>query len=413
MDELGAVGTRAVMVVARGLGTLRGPDGRTIEERTLLTARQHGIRIVGGGTLGILSPNIGLNASFARVPALPGNLGFVSQSDAVGTLLLDWAHPRRVGFSHFVSLGDAADVGFGEVLDYLGSDPDTRAILLYVESLRERRSFMAAARGAARNKPVLAIKAGRGAARIGAPSAISADTLSLVEPDDVFDAALRRAGIVRVRDIGELFDAVQTLAHARPLSGERLAVVSNGGGVGLIVADELDAGGLGVAGLSPALVSRLRPVMPPGWDGRDPLDILVDAPADRYARRPRGPPRRARSSTRCSRSTRRARSPAAPRSPARSSARSRPPAAASVLASFGGGESVAAGAAAAGRGGRAPLRHARRGRPRLPHHREPSAQLGGAHPDPALRSRRSSRSIARRPGGSSAPRSTRGGTSSG
>ncbi|HSD19433.1 MAG TPA: GNAT family N-acetyltransferase [Anaeromyxobacter sp.] len=283
VDELGAVGTRAVMVVARGLGTLRGPDGRTIEERTLLTARQHGIRIVGGGTLGILSPNIGLNASFARVPALPGNLGFVSQSDAVGTLLLDWAHPRRVGFSHFVSLGDAADVGFGEVLDYLGSDPDTRAILLYVESLRERRSFMAAARGAARNKPVLAIKAGRGAARIGAPSAISADTLSLVEPDDVFDAALRRAGIVRVRDIGELFDAVQTLAHARPLSGERLAVVSNGGGVGLIVADELDAGGLGVAGLSPALVSRLRPVMPPGWDGRDPLDILVDAPADRYA----------------------------------------------------------------------------------------------------------------------------------
>jgi acetyltransferase len=283
VDELGARGTRAIMVVARGLGTLRGPDGRTLAERALFTARQHHVRLLGGGTLGILSPNIGLNASFSRVAALPGNIGFVSQSDAVGTLLLDWAHPRRVGFSHFVSLGDAADVGFGEVLDFLGSDPGTRAILVYVESLRDRRSFMAAARGAARNKPVLAIKAGRRAPR-AAPSPLSADTLSLVEPDDVFDAALRRAGIVRVRDIGELFDAVQTLAHARPLAGERLAVVSNGGGVGHIVADELDEGGLRVTGLSPALASRLRAVMPAGWDGQNPLDILVDAPGERWAR---------------------------------------------------------------------------------------------------------------------------------
>jgi acetyltransferase len=283
VDELGARGTRAVVVVARGLATLRGPDGVTLQERTLHVARQHGVRLLGGGTLGILSPHLGLNASFSRVTALPGNLGFVSQSDAVGTLLLDWAHPRRVGFSHFVSLGDAADVGFGEALDYLGSDADTRAILLYIESLQERRSFMAAARGAARNKPVLAIKAGRRVARRGGPPALSSDTLSLVEPDEVFDAALRRAGIVRVRDVGELFDAVQTLAHARPLSGERLAVLSNGGGVGLIVADELSTGELGVSPLSPAVVSRLREVMPAGWDGTDPLDILVDAPAARYA----------------------------------------------------------------------------------------------------------------------------------
>jgi acetyltransferase len=283
VDELGVRGTRAVVVVARGLGTLRGADGRTLEERTLVTARAHGMRLLGGGTLGILSPHIGLNASFSRVAALPGNIGFVSQSDAVGTLLLDWAHPRQVGFSHFVSLGDASDVGFGEVLDFLGSDPDTRAILLYVESLRDRRSFMAAARGAARNKPVLAIKAGRRVPPADGPRPISADTLSLVEPDDVFDAALRRAGIVRVRDVGELFDAVQTLAHARPLSGERLAVVSNGGGVGLIVTDELDAGGLRVAPISPALVARLREVVPAGWSGEDPIDILVDAPGERYA----------------------------------------------------------------------------------------------------------------------------------
>jgi acetyltransferase len=283
VDELGALGTRAVVVLARVLGALRAPDGRTLEERTLATARAHGVRLLGGGTLGILSPNVGLNASFSRVAALPGNIGFVSQSDAVGTLLLDWAHPRRVGFSHFVSLGDATDVGFGEVLDFLGSDPGTRAILLYVESLRDRRSFMAAARGAARNKPVLAVKAGRRAGRGDGPGVLSADTLSLVERDDVFEAALRRAGIVRVRDVDELFDAVQTLAHARPLAGERLAVVSNGGGVGLIVEDELDAGGLRVAALSPALSARLRKVMPASWDGRHPIDILVDAPGERWA----------------------------------------------------------------------------------------------------------------------------------
>jgi acetyltransferase len=282
VDELGARGTRAVMIVARGLGSVRDRDGRTLEERTLAAARAHGVRVLGGGTLGILSPHVGLNASFSRVAALPGNVGFVSQSDAVGTLLLDWAHPRHVGFSHFVSLGDGSDVGFGEVLDFLGSDPDTAAILLYVESLRARGSFLAAARGAARNKPVLAIKAGRGASRRGAPRALAADTLSLVEPDDVFDAALRRAGVVRVRDIGELFDAVQTLARARPLSGERLAVVSNGGGVGLIVADELDAGGLRVATLSDGVAARLRPLIPPGWDGRNPVDVLVDAPPERY-----------------------------------------------------------------------------------------------------------------------------------
>ena len=119
------------------------------------------MRLLGGGTLGILAPGIGLNASFASVRALPGHVGFVSQSDTVGTLVLGWAAPRRVGFSHFVSLGEAADVGFGDVLDVLGSDPNTRAILLHVESLRDRRSFMSAARGAARNKPVLAVKAGR------------------------------------------------------------------------------------------------------------------------------------------------------------------------------------------------------------------------------------------------------------
>jgi acetyltransferase len=280
VDQLGARGTRAAIVVARGLGTQPAAGGGTLLERTLSIARHHGVRILGGGTLGIIAPRIGLDASFARVKALPGHIGFVSQSDAVGTFLLDWAQPRRVGFSHFISLGDGADIGFGEALDYLGSDPDTRAILLYIETLEERRSFMAAARGAARNKPVLAVKAGRSAS--AATRALSADTLSLVDPDDVFDEVLRRAGIVRVPNVEELFDAVETLSRARPVSGERLGVVSNGGGVGLMVADELAAARLRMPELSAATVEKLRAVLPAGSQVRNPVDVLVDAPGERY-----------------------------------------------------------------------------------------------------------------------------------
>jgi acetyltransferase len=281
VEELGVKGTQAAVIVARGLAGMLDASGQSLEARTLAAAKRHRVRLLGGATLGILVPGIGLNASFSRVRALPGNIGFVSQSDAVGTLVLDWAHPKRVGFSHFISLGDAADVGFGEALDYLGSDPDTRAILLYIESLRDRRTFMAAVRGAARNKPVLAIKAGR--APPGRARPLSSDTLSLVDPDAVFDTALRRAGVVRVRDVDELFDAVETFAHARPLRGERLAVVSNGGGVGVMVQDELYAGGLELPPLAEATVARLRRVLPASWDGRNPVDILVDASGSRYA----------------------------------------------------------------------------------------------------------------------------------
>ncbi len=280
VDELGARGTQAALVVARGLAATADASGASLEARTLAAAKRHRLRLLGGGTLGILVPGIGLNASFSRVKALPGSIGFVSQSDAVGALVLDWASPRRIGFSHFISLGDAADVGFGEALDYLGSDPDTRAILLYLESLRERRTFLAAARGAARNKPVLAIKAGRASHRPPGPP--SADTLSLVEPDAIFDAALRRAGVVRVRDVDELFDAVETLARPRPLAGDRLAVVSNGGGAGVMVEDELYAGGLRLPPLSAETAARVREVLP-GWDGRNPIDVRVDASGDRYA----------------------------------------------------------------------------------------------------------------------------------
>jgi acetyltransferase len=280
VDELGARGTRAAVVVARGLGATSG--GRSLQDRALEAARAHRMRLLGGATLGVIVPGIGLDASFSRIKVRPGTLGFVSQSDTMGTLILDWAAPRRVGFSHFVSLGDAADIGFGEVLDYLGSDPDTRAILLYIESLRERRTFMAAARGAARNKPVLAVKAGRRPPGSGSGVAPSADTLSLVEPDAVFDAALRRAGILRVHDLEELFGAVETLATARPPRGDRLAVVSNGGGAGVMAADALHDGGLRLQPPSEATAARLRAALPPGAAVANPLDVDVAAPGSRY-----------------------------------------------------------------------------------------------------------------------------------
>jgi len=277
LDELGARGTRAALVI--------GMMGAAEQERALAAAKRHDLRFLGGRSLGISVPPFRLNASFGHVKALPGHIGFVSQSDAVGTLVLDWAYPRRVGFSHFVSLGDATDIGFGDVLDYLGSDPGTRAILLYIESLRDRKTFMAAARAAARNKPVLAVKAGRRPPGSGTAgfAELSPDVLSLVDPDEVFDAALQRAGILRVRSIDELFGAVETLARARPMRGERLAAVSNGGGTGTMAADELYAGGLTLPPLSERSAARLRTLLGPEWDGANPIDVRVDATAARYA----------------------------------------------------------------------------------------------------------------------------------
>ena len=245
LDELGQRGTRAAIIMAGYLATTFDADGRSLETVILETARRHGIRLLGGSTLGILVPKAGINATFSQVRVEPGMLAFVSQSDAVGTMVLDWARPKKVGFSHFVSLGDALDIGFGEVLDFLASDPDTQAILLYIESIRDRRSFMAAARAAARNKPVVAIKAGRAPHRRQAGGAEPSflGMASLIGSDDVFDAVLRRAGILRVEHLDELFGAVETVVRSRPMTGSRLVAISNGGGGGIMAEDSLYLGG--------------------------------------------------------------------------------------------------------------------------------------------------------------------------
>ncbi len=282
VDELGRRGTRAAIVITAGLGRHQDAEGVSLQQRLRETARTHGMRLVGPNCLGLLVPGSGLNASFSHVRAQPGQIGFVSQSGALATSILDWAGSKNIGFSHFVSLGDALDVDFGDALDYLAGDPGTKAILLYIESIHERRTFMSAARAAARIKPVVVIKAGRVAE--GAQAAAS-HTGALAGADNVYDAAISRAGMLRVYDFHELFAAVETLARSvsvRP-RGERLAIMTNGGGPGVMAVDRLiDLGGT-LAKLAPETIEKLDAVLPATWSRGNPVDIIGDAPGSRYA----------------------------------------------------------------------------------------------------------------------------------
>ncbi len=244
-------------------GLLRGLGERGTRSACVMTDQDHlsteawaeaktfGIRLLGPGSTGLLVPGIGLNASFAPHGAKAGRVAFVSQSGAVCSAVLDWAGAKGIGFSHVVDIGDGRDVGFGDMLDYLGSDPTARAILLHIETIGAKRDFMSAARAAARNKPVLAIKTGRDS----------------VLCDRVFDAAIRRAGMLRVRDIEEIFGAVETLSRARPMKGRRLAIVTNGDGIGRIAADDLAEGGGRLAALT-----------------ANPVDLGPDADGAAYAK---------------------------------------------------------------------------------------------------------------------------------
>lgn len=285
IDELGARGTRMVIVMASNLVTTPGPDGRMLDVLMLEAARRHGVRILGASSLGVMAPKKNVNATFSPAQVQPGPIGFVSQSDAVGMMVLDWAASKKIGFSHVVSIGDGSDIDVGEVLDFLGSDPETRSIVLYLESIRDRPTFMAAARAASRNKPVLAIKAGRSSRNplLGISDPLFLDVTSLISSDDVYGAAMRRAGILRVEHIDELFGAVETLARSHPMTGERLVTISNGGGAGVMVEDCLHMGGYSMPALAPETVERLRPIVP-GWRGGNPIDIPVDADPKVYSR---------------------------------------------------------------------------------------------------------------------------------
>ena len=272
VEALGALGTRAAIVVTAGLDAAQ-------KQAMLDAARPHLLRILGPNGIGLLSPHIGLNASFAHAQALPGELAFVSQSGALMTAMLDWAHGRGIGFSQFVSLGERCDVDFGDMLDYLASDAKTRAILLYIESIEEPRKFMSAARAAARNKPVIVVKAGRSDR---GQAAAASHTGALAGSDLVFDAAIRRAGMLRVNTLQQLFTAAETLARFRGNRGEALVVLTNGGGAGVLAADAAEYMGVPMAELAPQTLARLDGQLPGTWSRANPVDIIGDAPAERY-----------------------------------------------------------------------------------------------------------------------------------
>jgi acetyltransferase len=279
VEQLGQRGTRAAIVLTAGLDRLHDDQGRTLKQAMLDAARPHLLRILGPNCVGLLVPGIGLNASFAHTDAIKGNIAFISQSGALVTAVLDWAKSRRIGFSHFVSLGESADVDFADLIDYLGSDGSTRAILLYVESIRGARKFLSAARAAARNKPIIVVKAGR--APEGAKAAAS-HTGALAGSDAVFDTAIRRAGMLRVDTMLDLFAAVETLSHITRLNGERIAIMTNGGGAGVMAADAVALGGAKLAELSAPTLARLDERLPRTWSRGNPLDIIGDAPVERY-----------------------------------------------------------------------------------------------------------------------------------
>jgi len=277
--QLGTRGTKAAIVLTAGLGAAKDAQGRTLMQAMLDAAKPYLLRILGPNCVGLLVPGIGLNASFAHTHALPGKIAFISQSGALVTAVLDWAKSRGIGFSHFISIGERVDIDFADLIDYLGSDIDTRAILLYIESIKTARKFMSAARAAARNKPIIVVKAGR--APEGAKAAAS-HTGALAGSDDVFDAAIRRAGMLRVDTMLELFSAAETLSHVTRFSGERIAVMTNGGGAGVMAADAIALGGAKLAELSPATMAKLDQMLPSTWSRGNPVDIIGDAPAERY-----------------------------------------------------------------------------------------------------------------------------------
>lgn len=274
IGRLGQVGTKTAVVISSDVTRSNG-----LRQAMLEAAKPHLLRIVGPNCLGILAPHAKLNASFARTNAAPGQVALLSQSGALVTAFLDWAAARAIGFSGIVSAGDMADVDLGDLIDLYARDPATGAILIYLEGVTHPAKFMSAARAAARIKPVIAIKAGRSEA---ADKAAMSHTGMLAGSYDVYACALRRAGIVMVDTLTELFDAAEILQNGLRTFGDRLAIVTNGGGAGILAVDALGEAGGTLAALSADTMSALDRLLPAGWSHGDPVDIIGDASADRY-----------------------------------------------------------------------------------------------------------------------------------
>ena len=278
MRECGDHGVGGAIVLSAGFAEV-GKVGENLQNEVVDIARTYNVPLIGPNCLGVIRPRVGLNATFAKSPAKRGHVALVAQSGAFCTALLDWADTEGYGYSAVASLGATADIGFGEVLDYLAVDPETRSILLYVEGVTNARAFISGLRVAARLKPVIVVKSGRNES--GTRAAVS-HTGALIGADHVFDAAIQRAGAVRVKSVSELFAAARMLASGTRVEGPRLAILTNGGGPGVMAADRASDLGVPLAELSQATIDKLGEVLPPHWSHSDPVDVLGDADPARY-----------------------------------------------------------------------------------------------------------------------------------
>lgn len=278
LEACGARGIRHAVVLSAGFREI-GPTGLALEEAIIAIAKKHGIRFIGPNCLGVQRPALGFNATFSKSATLSGDLALVSQSGALCTAMLDWAESNGIGFSSVISTGASAELDFGEVLDYLAYDPATKGILMYIEGIRDARRFMSALRATARIKPVVLVKVGRHEA---GSKAVASHTGALVGSDAVFDALIRRAGVVRVTSILQLFAAARALSsHIKP-TGNRLVIITNGGGPGVMATDRAVDLGVSLASLAPQTMETLNTVLPATWSHGNPVDIIGDATAERY-----------------------------------------------------------------------------------------------------------------------------------
>mgnify|MGYP000120137851 CR=1 FL=1 len=279
LTECGKAGVAGVIIISAGFKET-GEAGKRLEDQIREVRKTYGMRIVGPNCLGIIRPAIGLNASFLKANPEPGKIAFISQSGALGTAILDWAINTHIGFSLFASLGSMIDADFGDLIDFLGDDPDTKSIMLYIEGIGNAKKFMSAARGFARNKPIIVLKPGRFTE--SARAALS-HTGAMAGDDEVYDAAFNRVGVVRVREISDLFNAAEVLHSKNLPRGRGIAVITNAGGAAVIATDSLIELGGRLAVLSEESLKALNEHLPQYWSKGNPVDVLGDAGIDRYA----------------------------------------------------------------------------------------------------------------------------------
>lgn len=280
IDECGQVGVKGAIVISAGFKEI-GPEGVELERRLLENARKHKMRVIGPNCLGVMSPVSGINATFAAGMARKGNVAFISQSGALCTAVLDWSFKENVGFSHFVSVGSMLDVNWGDLIYYLGDDPHTESIVIYMETIGDARSFLSAAREVALTKPIIVIKPGR---TEGAAKAAASHTGSLTGSDEVLDVAFRRAGVLRVNNISEIFSMSEVLGRQPRPKGPRLTILTNAGGPGVLATDTLLTNGGELAEVSQETMDKLSEFLPSAWSHNNPIDIIGDASPERYAK---------------------------------------------------------------------------------------------------------------------------------